>query len=221
MHVGDSSGRESLFHTDNGMRFMLAPRSAKAKHSSIPGKSHMMRNLLGSPSFSEFDIEIRDKKGVENLAVDHSSRLENTHKGDLIEMEMNDNFPHESLNMIALNDDNKPPWRSVDGKEAIDILEACHHGPTRGHHGPNYTAKKVFDSSFFWPTIYRDAHDMIKHKWTKCLRILSRFVRSLTYGASTLWDRLRLHEETSIYLWLSIMFLNGLKPKPYPLMTPE
>nr|GEV52952.1 DNA-directed DNA polymerase [Tanacetum cinerariifolium] len=30
----------------------------------------------------------------------------------------------------------------VDGKEAMDILEACHHGPTEGHHGPNYTAKK-------------------------------------------------------------------------------
>nr|GEV03340.1 reverse transcriptase domain-containing protein [Tanacetum cinerariifolium] len=35
-------------------------------------------------------------------------------------------------------------------------------GPTEGHHGVNLTAKKVFDTSFFWPTIYRDAHDMIK-----------------------------------------------------------
>nr|GEY21542.1 reverse transcriptase domain-containing protein [Tanacetum cinerariifolium] len=26
--------------------------------------------------------------------------------------------------------------------EAIDILKACHYGPTGGHHGPNYTAKK-------------------------------------------------------------------------------
>nr|GEV84341.1 hypothetical protein [Tanacetum cinerariifolium] len=51
----------------------------------------------------------------------------------------------------------------VDGKEAMDILEACHHGPTGRHHGPNYTAKKVFYSGFFWPTIYRDDHNMIKH----------------------------------------------------------
>nr|GEY19123.1 reverse transcriptase domain-containing protein [Tanacetum cinerariifolium] len=28
-------------------------------------------------------------------------------------------------------------------KEAIDILKACHYGPTGGHHGPNYTAMKV------------------------------------------------------------------------------
>ncbi|GJV07100.1 reverse transcriptase domain-containing protein [Tanacetum coccineum] len=37
---------------------------------------------------------------------------------------------------------------------------ACHNGPTKGHHGANYTAKKVFDSGFYWPAIYRDAHDM-------------------------------------------------------------
>ncbi|GJZ11362.1 reverse transcriptase domain-containing protein [Tanacetum coccineum] len=54
--------------------------------------------------------------------------------------------------------------RCVHGQEAIDILKACHNGPTGGHHGPNYTAKKVFDSSFYWPTIYRDAHDLV----TRC-----------------------------------------------------
>ncbi|GJR16359.1 reverse transcriptase domain-containing protein [Tanacetum coccineum] len=50
----------------------------------------------------------------------------------------------------------------VHGQEAIDILTACHNGPTGGHHGANYTAKKVFDFGFNWPTIYRDAHDMVK-----------------------------------------------------------
>ncbi|GJV40198.1 reverse transcriptase domain-containing protein [Tanacetum coccineum] len=86
-------------------------------------------------------------------------------------MNMNDNFPHESLNMIDLNADNEPLWfadianylRCVDGSEAMEILKACHHGPTGGHHGLNYTTKKVFDSGFFWPTIYRDAHNMVKH----------------------------------------------------------
>ncbi|GJS89917.1 reverse transcriptase domain-containing protein [Tanacetum coccineum] len=59
---------------------------------------------------AEFTIEIRDKKGAENLAVDHLSRLENPYQGDRVGMEINDNFPHESLNMISLNPDNKPPW---------------------------------------------------------------------------------------------------------------
>nr|GEZ94918.1 reverse transcriptase domain-containing protein [Tanacetum cinerariifolium] len=52
--------------------------------------------------------------------------------------------------------------RCVHGQEAIDILKACHYGPTGGHHGPNYTAKNVFDSGFYWPTIYRDAQDLVK-----------------------------------------------------------
>nr|GEX71000.1 reverse transcriptase domain-containing protein [Tanacetum cinerariifolium] len=50
----------------------------------------------------------------------------------------------------------------VHGQEAIDILKACHEGPTEGHHGANLTAKKVFDAGLFWPSIYRDAQDMIK-----------------------------------------------------------
>ncbi|GKD79595.1 reverse transcriptase domain-containing protein, partial [Tanacetum coccineum] len=58
----------------------------------------------------EFTIEIRDKKGAENLAADHLSRLENPYQGDRVEMEINNNFPHESLSMISLNPDNKPPW---------------------------------------------------------------------------------------------------------------
>nr|GEU48732.1 reverse transcriptase domain-containing protein [Tanacetum cinerariifolium] len=52
--------------------------------------------------------------------------------------------------------------RCVHGKEAYDILKACHEGPTGGHHGANFTAKKVFDAGFFWPTIYRDAHNLLK-----------------------------------------------------------
>nr|GEV28382.1 DNA-directed DNA polymerase [Tanacetum cinerariifolium] len=53
--------------------------------------------------------------------------------------------------------------RCVHGQEAIDILKACHYRPTRGHHGPNYIAKKVFNSGFYWPTIYRDAQDLVKN----------------------------------------------------------
>nr|GFA94593.1 DNA-directed DNA polymerase [Tanacetum cinerariifolium] len=53
--------------------------------------------------------------------------------------------------------------RCVAGKEAIDILNACHSGPTGGHYGASYTAKKVFDSGFYWPSIYKDAFELVKH----------------------------------------------------------
>ncbi|GJY62955.1 reverse transcriptase domain-containing protein [Tanacetum coccineum] len=42
--------------------------------------------------------------------------------------------------------------RCVYGQEAVHILTTCHNGPTGRHHGANYTAKKVFDSGFYWPT---------------------------------------------------------------------
>nr|GEY68157.1 reverse transcriptase domain-containing protein [Tanacetum cinerariifolium] len=52
--------------------------------------------------------------------------------------------------------------RCVAGKEAIDIHNACHSGPTGGHYGANYTAKKVFYSRFYWPSIYNDAFELVK-----------------------------------------------------------
>ncbi|GJX41808.1 reverse transcriptase domain-containing protein [Tanacetum coccineum] len=54
--------------------------------------------------------------------------------------------------------------RCVSGQEALDILKACHSGPLGGHYGANYTARKIFDSGFYWPTIYKDAHDFV----TRC-----------------------------------------------------
>nr|GFA23541.1 protein NYNRIN-like [Tanacetum cinerariifolium] len=53
--------------------------------------------------------------------------------------------------------------RCVTGKEAIDILNACRSGLIGGHYGANYTAKKVFDSGFYWPSIYKDAFELVKH----------------------------------------------------------
>ncbi|GKA12722.1 reverse transcriptase domain-containing protein [Tanacetum coccineum] len=95
--------------------------------------------------------------------------------------------------------------RCVYGQEAIDILTAYHNGPTGGHHGVNYTAKKVFDFVFYWPTIYRDAHDWShgvtlvnvrekSHKKMKCPKMQFKYVRSLTCGALILWARSRLLE---------------------------
>nr|GEU78945.1 DNA-directed DNA polymerase [Tanacetum cinerariifolium] len=52
--------------------------------------------------------------------------------------------------------------RCVHRQEDFKILKACHEGPTGGHHGANLTTKKVFDADFFWPLVYRDAHEMIK-----------------------------------------------------------
>ena len=43
----------------------------------------------------EFDLEIRDKKGTENLVADHLSRLEEDYLED--EGQINETFPDEQL----------------------------------------------------------------------------------------------------------------------------
>ncbi|GJV17548.1 reverse transcriptase domain-containing protein [Tanacetum coccineum] len=134
------------------------------------------------------------KKGAENLAAGHLSRLENPHQDDLEKKEITETFPLETLGMISFRDDSSTQWfadianyhvgnsvvkgissqqkkkffkdvrhyfwddpylfkiyadqvirRCVHVQEAVDILTACHNGPTGGHHGANYTAKKGID----------------------------------------------------------------------------
>nr|GEY35249.1 reverse transcriptase domain-containing protein [Tanacetum cinerariifolium] len=40
--------------------------------------------------------------------------------------------------------------------EAMDILQACHNGPTGGHHGPNYTSKKLLTLAYENSLIYKE-----------------------------------------------------------------
>ncbi|GJV81508.1 reverse transcriptase domain-containing protein, partial [Tanacetum coccineum] len=176
---------KSIVYTDHSaIKYLFAKKDAKAR---------LMRWIL---LLQEFDIEIRDKKGAENLAADHLSRLENPHQDKLENKEINEAFPLETLGSIALQDQSTP-WfadfanyhagkfvikgmtsqqknkffkdvkhyfwddpflfkicadqvirRCVSGQEALDILKACHSGPTGGHYGANYTARKILVVTF-------------------------------------------------------------------------
>nr|GEW44396.1 reverse transcriptase domain-containing protein [Tanacetum cinerariifolium] len=57
----------------------------------------------------EFDVIIHDKKGAENLAADHLSRLKNPHQDEL-EKKITETFPLETLGMIAFRSDSSTPW---------------------------------------------------------------------------------------------------------------
>ncbi|GJW63478.1 reverse transcriptase domain-containing protein [Tanacetum coccineum] len=52
--------------------------------------------------------------------------------------------------------------RCVAGPETRTNLDQCHHEPTGGHYGPNTTSKKFFESGFYWPTIIKGAHTLVR-----------------------------------------------------------
>nr|GFA11534.1 reverse transcriptase domain-containing protein [Tanacetum cinerariifolium] len=154
---------KSIVYTDHSaLKYLFAKKDAKAL---------LLRWIL---LLQEFDFKVIDTKGAENYAADHLSRLENPYENVFDPKEINETFPLESLNKVAHHDLSTPWFADLAnyhegnfiikaGKEAIDILNACHSGPTEGHYGADYIAKKVFDSGFYWPTIYKDEFELIKH----------------------------------------------------------
>ncbi|GKD35534.1 reverse transcriptase domain-containing protein [Tanacetum coccineum] len=101
--------------------------------------------------------------------------------------------------------------RCVYGQEAVDIITACHNGPTGGHHDANYTAKKYLipvsigrrfiTMPTTWLSLVTRVNIKEKYrKMTKCLKMQLKYARSLTCGASILWDHFRLLEGTSTFL---------------------
>nr|GEU73130.1 reverse transcriptase domain-containing protein [Tanacetum cinerariifolium] len=120
--------------------------------------------------------------------------------------------------------------RCVSGQEAIEILNACHSEPTGGHHGPNYTARKVFDSDFIGPPYIVMPMTLSKiatfvnvkarfHKRMRSHKTPSKCVKFLMYGLSTLWARFRPQEETNIYSLQSTICQNRWKLRRSKQMT--
>nr|GEX05310.1 reverse transcriptase domain-containing protein [Tanacetum cinerariifolium] len=168
----DASDFETIVYTDHSaLKYLLAKQDAKLR---------LLRWIL---LLQEFDVIIRNKKGAGNLAVDHLSRLENPHQSDLEKKEITETFPLETLGMVTFHGDSNTPWICADQvirhciycKESVDILTACHNGPTGGHHGANYITKKVFDSGFYWLIYYRDAQDLVtRHRIYGPIPVFSR-----------------------------------------------
>ncbi|GKB88106.1 reverse transcriptase domain-containing protein, partial [Tanacetum coccineum] len=156
---------KTIVHTDHStLRHLFKKQDAKPR---------LIRWIL---LLQEFDIEIKDRKGTENVAADHLSRLENN--------ETSDNFPGETIMEINTKDE---PWFTdfanylvgniipkgmtyqQKNKSFSDLkhyfweepylFKVCSNGR---HYGPNITAKKVLDSGFYWPTIIKEAYTLVR-----------------------------------------------------------
>jgi hypothetical protein len=149
----------------------------------------------------EFDLEIKDKKGVENSVADHFSRMQFENPQDL---PINDSLRDDMLFQISRSD----PWyadivnfmvagyvppggdkrkliyeshlhiwddpylfrvcsdellrRCVPAEEGIKIIKRCHSSPYGGHYGAFRTHVKIWQSGFFWPTMYEDTMDFVQ-----------------------------------------------------------
>ena len=67
----------------------------------------------------EFDLEIRDKKGSENMVVDHLSKLEIPKTVQKHRLHIDDTFPDEHI--LALSDVETSPWFG----DIANYLSAC------------------------------------------------------------------------------------------------
>eukprot|EP00253_Pinus_taeda_P015863 PITA_15863 len=53
--------------------------------------------------------------------------------------------------------------RCLEKPEAQKVLQELHDGPAGGHFGANTTAHKVIHARYYWPTLFRDAHEYHKY----------------------------------------------------------
>ena len=195
-------GNKVVVHTDHSaIKYLMTKKDAKPR---------LIRWVL---LLQEFDVEIKDKKGTENLVADHLSRLE----GARDDVPVNDEFPDEKL--LAIEDKGAVPWfadyvnylvakvvppefnyqqkkrffahlkhyyweepilykhcvdqvirRCVPEDEIHSILNHCHTLPCGGHFGGQRIAAKVLQSGFYWPSLFKDAHQFVS-TCDKCQRM--------------------------------------------------
>nr|GEV32595.1 reverse transcriptase domain-containing protein [Tanacetum cinerariifolium] len=156
----------------------------------------------------EFDITILDKKGSENLAADHLSRLENPHQDVLENKDINENFPLETLGSLTSHN---TPWfadivnfhagnfikkgltsqqKKKFFKDLLKFSKLAMRDLQGGHHGANLTAKKGINFMGPFPSSKGNKYILVivdyLSKWveakalpTNDARVVVKFLKSL------------------------------------------
>nr|GFA33180.1 reverse transcriptase domain-containing protein [Tanacetum cinerariifolium] len=165
---------KSIVYTDHSaLKYFLNKQDAK---------SRLLRWVL---LLQEFDIAILDKKGSENLAADHLSRLENPHKDVLENKDISENFPLKTLGSLSSH---STPW-------FVDIAN-FHAGNFIKKGLTSQQKKKFFKDllkssklamrdllgAIMVPISQRKRDGEKSLKEMRCLRTLSKFRRYSIYG---------------------------------------
>ncbi|XP_022865510.1 uncharacterized protein LOC111385359 [Olea europaea var. sylvestris] len=132
-------GSKIIVYTDHAaLKYLLTKKDAK---------SRLIRWVL---LLQEFDIEIRDKKGIENVVADYLSRLESGETKDLVDI--NEIFPDEQMLRV-----DEAPWYA----DIVNYLVSSIPSPDCSSH----QRKKFFAELkyYFWedPILYRRGADQI------------------------------------------------------------
>ncbi|XP_016199571.1 uncharacterized protein LOC107640571 [Arachis ipaensis] len=194
-------GSKIIVFTDYAtLKYLLAKQKSKLR---------LIRWIL---LLHEFNIEIKDKKGVENKVADHLSRIP-CEEGSTQSLNINECFPDEQLMLVhkvpwfadianfkatgevplefnkhqrrkLINDAKYFIWdepylfkkcsdgilrRCISEKEGRELLWNCHGSCYGGHFGRERTVANVLQCGFFWPTIFKDAKEMVQH-YNECQR---------------------------------------------------
>ena len=133
-------GNKVVVYTDHSaIKYLMTKKDAKPR---------LIRWVL---LLQEFDVEIKDKKGTENLVADHLSRLE----GASDDIQVNDDFLDERI--FAIEEKGAVPWFA----DYVNYLVAKVVPPEF-----NYQQKKRFFAHlkhYYWeePILYRHCVDQV------------------------------------------------------------
>nr|GEX71161.1 reverse transcriptase domain-containing protein [Tanacetum cinerariifolium] len=179
--------------------YLTIMKALKYLLSKQDAKSMLIRWVL---LLQEFDIIIRDKKGTENLAANHLSRIENPHKDVFENKDINENFPLETLGKISSG--STPSFADFANFHAENFIVKDFMGPFPSSRGNMYILVAV-DYLSKWVKVKalpaNDARVVVKFLKSLFARFETpRAIIKDTKSAKEIWDHLaRLYEARSLH----------------------
>ncbi|KAL6346194.1 hypothetical protein AAG906_027940 [Vitis piasezkii] len=128
-------------------------------------KARLIRWIL---LLQEFDLQIKDKKGVENVVADHLSSEWNAQDRKHFFAKIHAYYWEEPFLFKYCAD--QIIRKCVPEDEQQGILSHCHENACGGHFASQKTTMKVLQSGFTWPSLFKDAHIMCR-SCDRCQRL--------------------------------------------------